>query len=74
MNKRAPAYATQAAVIEYNLAELYMGEHRFLDALACYRAALQDLRSVQNPDQRAVHHVQQKYDVVRRLILASQAD
>lgn len=70
LHLRAPAYAAEAAVIEYNLADMLMGEHRFLDAFHYYRAALQDMNSVPNPDRHAIKHIQQKYDVVRKLIIA----
>jgi hypothetical protein len=74
LNERRPSYTAEAAVIEYNLADMYMGEHHFLAAFQSYRAALQDLAASQNPDRDAMRCVQQKYNVVRKLVLSEFTD
>jgi tetratricopeptide (TPR) repeat protein len=60
----------ESAIIKFNLAELYAANHRFLPALMQYRSALADAKSVPDADAHAIQVIQQRYDAVRKLIIA----
>lgn len=70
LSRNPAANAVSLGIIEYNMGDLYMSEHRFLDAMHVFRRAMQRLDDVPNVDKTVTDALQNKYNEVRKLILA----
>lgn len=60
----------QMAIVEYNLGDMNLHEHHFLPALHYFRSAKARIEGLQMADKRPMQMIIQKYNEVRRLVLA----